>query len=496
MSLRGKLLSYVVAVMAIVFIMVLATLTPDALNETRVRATTGHDTAQSLKIVFEQLSAAQREKLLAGETNFFTGQMLDGWFLASNDGKIQAWMMRGPRPDSLNQIQIAQEHMDHFEQVLTPDGQNLMLYARTNISSLRPSLDVWNIFVVMAVGTLLLVMVIYGLMLRLVVKPVEHLARASRAAVASATLAGRSGVLRPLLPPVPHTNRLDEIGELVRAYNKMTDEVNDLRVNLESRVTQAKRELEAAQNQIVLSERLSVAGRLAAGVAHEINNPLGGMLNAARTLQNKAAPGTREHEYLELIMEGLGRVQGIVTTMLQFSRPAKEASQVELPAVIDGALLFCAHRFGKMKLKLEKDYPSGEPLCVWGHRSELGQVFLNLIVNALDAMDGNASAPHKLTLRLRHDGSAMIVSIADTGSGMSPEVREHAGEFFFSTKKEGHGTGLGLAVVQHIVLQHGGSMNIESNEQSGTTITLKLPAEQPVLMEKILEAPHAASTAS
>jgi len=315
----------------------------------------------------------------------------------------------------------------------------------------------------------LLLLVIYTLMLRLIVKPVERLAAASHATAAA----------RGLIPTVPHTDRPDEIGKLVRAYNNMATEVNDLRLNLEKRVQESTRDLEAAQKQIVLSDRLSMAGRMAAGVAHEVNNPLGGMINAVRTLKSKAPPGGKESEYLELILEGLSRIQGIVSAMLQFSRPAQQASSVDLREVIDGALMFCNHRIQQKHVKLQKDYEANgtAEICVIGHRSELGQVFLNLMVNALDAMEAAGEREHTLTLRLRGEGAQVLASVSDTGTGMSAEVKERAGQFFYSTKAEGKGTGLGLAVVQHIVLRQRGTMTIDSKEGAGTTVTVRLPAE-------------------
>jgi len=243
-------------------------------------------------------------------------------------------------------------------------------------------------------------------------------------------------------------------------------------------VAEATRNLEAAQNQIVVSERLSSAGRMAAGVAHEVNNPLGGMLNAARSLKAKAAPGTRESEYLDLILEGLSRIQHIMANLLQFSRPAQETAKVDMREVMEGALLFCRHRCNTLNVKVAKEIEEGASprLEVQGHRSELGQVFLNLIVNALDAIEAQGPGQHTLTLRLRRQGAQIVAGVADTGKGMTAEEREQAGRFFYTTKSEGQGTGLGLALAQHIVIQHGGSMTIESTPGQGTVVNVLLPS--------------------
>jgi signal transduction histidine kinase len=467
MNLRIKILAYVIAVMAILFVMVTAVITPGMLYQPSTKVASGIEATEALRVLFENLTSQQRKRLAESTTRPFSDQnILEGFLLVSTDGKVFFWGMPDTEREIVSADYIPSQHFDQMQAVLTPEGDRLRLFARSKSHALKSGMDWFALFVTMSLGTLLLSLVIYGLMLRLVIRPVERLAAASRSAAAA----------RGLLAPVPHTERKDEIGELVRAYNKMANEVNDLRLNLEKRVAEQTRNLEAAQQQIVVSERLSVAGRMAAGIAHEINNPLGGMINAARTLRSRAAESTKESEYLELILEGLSRIQGIMSSMLQFSRPVQQAGRVDLREVIDGALMFCRHRFGKMDLKLENNF-GDENHYVYGHRAELGQVFLNLFVNALDAMESRGSGPHTLALTLTREGEQVCVRVSDTGTGMAPEVKERAGQFFFSTKAEGKGTGLGLAVVQHIIMQHHGSVKIESKENEGTTVNIMLPLE-------------------
>lgn len=468
MSLRARILLYVIAVMGIIFVLVVAAILPSTLHDPKAQKAMARDGALTLKSLFENMKREQLKEMLASKPSFFTEQnVLEGWILSTADGKVLYWSHPAERQENIN-AESAMPRIDYMVSLQTTDGDFLELYAAASRRPVKDGLDWWSIFIVMTVGTGLLVVVVYGLILRLVIKPVERMAAASRASTAT----------RGLLLPVASTDRDDEIGELVRSYNKMVSEVNDLRRRLEQNVEQKTIELEAAQKQLVLSDRLSMAGRLAAGVAHEVNNPLGGMLNAARSLQARAAEGSREREYLDLILDGLARIQHTMSALLQFSRPAQQETSVDIAEVLEGAFLFCRHRCTKQNVEIVRNVDTAHgKLSVRGHRSELGQVFLNLLVNAIDALEAGSGMSPKLTLSVQREGGKIVASVGDNGAGMSAEVKERVGQFFFSTKGEGKGTGLGLAIAQHIVIQHKGTLAIDSSPESGTTMRVILPAE-------------------
>ncbi len=466
MKLRTRILAYIIIVMAMVFVMVLATILPDALRESKTSAAAAREAASTLAALFARLPEPARRELGLAPPLYDGQGVLSGWLLADAEDRVCAWGLSETPVESVTPEFIASRHFDIVEHLRTPDGKRVVLYARTRLRTSVLQLDVWGVFLVMVVGTALLVFVVFGVLLRIVIKPVERMAAASRSALAT------HGVLQPVM----HTDRQDEIGELVRAYNRMVAEVNDLRLNLETRVNEATNDLKAAQSQLVLSERLSEAGRVAAGVAHEINNPLGGMINAARSLHARAAQGSRDAQYLELLLEGMDRIRTIVSKLLQFARPSPQPGPVDLKEVMEDALLFCGHRVTKLNITVVKEF--ARDCVVVARRSEMGQVFLNLMVNALDAMESKGYGPHTLVLRTARDGEHVRASVQDSGTGMSAEVRQRAGQFFFSTKGEGKGTGLGLAVVQHIVKQQNGQMQIDSVLNEGTTITVVLPVEK------------------
>jgi len=484
MSLRARILLYVIAVMGIIFVLVVAAILPSTLHDPRAQQAMARDGALTLKAMFESIRRDQLKELLDRKPLLFTEQnVLEGWILSTSDGKVLYWSHPAERQETVG-AEATLPRIDYMVSMQTIDGDLLELYVSASRRPVKDGLDWWSIFLVMAVGTALLAFVVYGLILRLVIKPVERMAAASRA----------SSATRGLLLPVASTEREDEIGELVRSYNKMVTEVNDLRRRLEQNVEQKTSELEAAQKQLVLSDRLSMAGRLAAGVAHEVNNPLGGMLNAARSLQARAADGSREREYLDLILDGLARIQHTMSALLQFSRPAQQETSFDVVDVLDGAFMFCRHRCTALKIEVVREIDTAHGrLTVRGHRSELGQVFLNLFVNAIDALESVESGTSpKLTLSVRREAGKIVAAVSDNGAGMTAEVKERVGQFFFSTKSEGKGTGLGLAIAQHIVMQHKGLLVIDSAPGSGTTMRVLLPAED----ANSEPAPIAASTES
>ena len=470
MSLRTKLLGYVVAVMTITFLMVLATLIPDAVEyHSRQEQRIAGEAGNVLRAFLEQLPQSELDEMLRRHPGLMRDEnLIESWCLVSDKGLLLAAMPALPKNASVSSL--ISDRFDKSMPVVTPGGPaTLYLHARTG--DWGQALDIWRIFVVMAVGTLLLISVLYWALLRMVVKPVERLVAASRSPV----------IAKGLLAPVPHSERQDEVGELMRAYNKMTAEVNDLRLHLEQRVAAARRELELAQKQIVISDRLSSAGRMAACVAHEINNPLGRMLNAARALQAKATPGSREHEYVALILDGLSRVQTIVSSMLHFSRPTLQAGKVDVADVIEDAVMFCRHRFARDGVQLVRagfgaECAPGATVYAWGYRSELGQVFLNLIVNALTPWKQRGPARIRCASRLRGRTAAPWRRLATPDWG--DRRRCASARDSSSYEGEGKGTGLGLAIAQHIVLQHNGTLNIESVEGQGTTVTISIPEDQ------------------
>jgi len=231
------------------------------------------------------------------------------------------------------------------------------------------------------------------------------------------------------------------------------------------------------QRALVASEKLAVAGRLAASIAHEIHNPLDSVANLHFLLDQESDPEKRV-EYLRLAQQELGRTMQISRTMLSLYREPKAPIQIDLRELIEGVLLLLDRRIQHLGIRLERKI-SGE-LAVEGFPAELRQVFTNLIVNAIEAAGQRGRV--RITMQRADpgelNGAGAMIDIADSGPGIPPEVAKKLFQPFFTTKGA-EGTGLGLWVSMGIVQKHGGSINIAEDlnrELSGACIRVFLPA--------------------
>ena len=242
-----------------------------------------------------------------------------------------------------------------------------------------------------------------------------------------------------------------------------------------ARLFQAERELhrlvDQSRVQLAQTEKLAAMGRLAASLAHEINNPLQAIYNCLHMLLHFDLEAEDRKEYLQTATEEVERLSGIVTRTLDFARrPRQEMKQVPLNEIIVKVLMLANKYFQHCHIELERELsPQLPPLLAIS--DELAQVFLNLILNAVDAMPEGGTL--RVTSRLAEEGR-VAVAFSDTGRGIPPEHLQRVFEPFFSTKN--NGTGLGLAISYSIVQRHGGEIKVESQVEGGTTFTVWLPA--------------------
>ncbi len=244
-------------------------------------------------------------------------------------------------------------------------------------------------------------------------------------------------------------------------------------------------QLQQTHLQLVQSEKMASVGKLAAGVAHEINNPLGGILIYASLMLEDMAEDDPRREDIKRIVQETTRCKEIVKSLLEFghqSGPKFEPVDVNR-AIVDG-LFFLENQAIFHNIEIVKDLDPFLPR-IMGNASQLKQVFMNMVVNAADAMSGNG----KLTIRTRlsEDESYVTVEFTDTGVGIPEENLSKIFDPFFTTKEVGKGTGLGLAVCYGIAEKHGGRIEVDSKVGEGTTFRIILPVKGEQKSETIRE---------
>jgi two-component system, NtrC family, sensor kinase len=235
----------------------------------------------------------------------------------------------------------------------------------------------------------------------------------------------------------------------------------------------AYRELKALQVKLIQSEKMSSLGRMAAGVAHEINNPLGSILVYSHLLLEDAPPDAPEKETLQKIIRETTRCKEIVQELLGFSRTQQGKRRgLDLSKVVETTLRLVRPQPLFHEVERTIDFAPG-PLHVEAEQGLLQQAIMNILVNAAEAMDGKG----RITVRTYADERRRTanVSIADTGPGIPAELMNELFEPFFTTKEEGHGTGLGLSITYNIVQQHGGTIEVRSRPGEGAEIVISLP---------------------
>lgn len=235
-------------------------------------------------------------------------------------------------------------------------------------------------------------------------------------------------------------------------------------------------ELRQTQDSLVQSAKLAAIGELAASVAHEINNPLTVILGHGGLLLRTAASDSREQRQLGAIVTEANRAAKIVRDLLDFARrrePKREPASVH--ELLERALELLRAKLRDGRVEVERIFETALP-AILADRDQLTQVFLNLITNAVDAMPGGGTLVLETRRGQAEDGRTLItVSVDDTGAGIAPEHLPRIFEPFYTTKPEGRGTGLGLSVSLGIVRMHGGTIDVESKHERGTTMRVMLP---------------------
>lgn len=326
----------------------------------------------------------------------------------------------------------------------------------------------FGIITILAIST-----IIISVIFRNVNKPVKNLVLATKKIA--------DGQFDYEIPVHEH----DEIGELAASFKRMTErlkkadeEIKELIRTLEEKVEERTKELKVAQLQIIQSEKLASIGKLSATIAHEINNPLNGILTYTKLIEKRLGRDSLSQDeiqkiksYLATMIRETERCSTIVRNLLDFARQREPALKfdVNVNTLIDDSLNFISNQISLQEIEVIRQYSELPPITA--DPQQLRQVFLNILVNACEAMPKGG----KIIVRTSYlkDEEKVHVEIEDTGMGIDKEVLDKIFDPFFTTKEKG--TGLGLSVVYGIVNAHKGDLKIESKKGEGTKVIIKLP---------------------
>jgi two-component system NtrC family sensor kinase len=322
---------------------------------------------------------------------------------------------------------------------------------------------------VAGIGVLVVLGITYFIT-RSMILPLEEMVKASNRIAAG-----------DLDQPVAIPSR-DEIGILANSFNKMQASIKAMKLELEEwgrtleeKVNKRTEELVAVQTQMVQSEKLASIGRLAAGVAHEINNPLAGVLTFSSLALEDCDDDHPLKQSLEVIVKQTLRCRETVKGLLDFARQSNTAPSItEVNSIVDKTLQLLENQTIFQNIRTVRHFDPKLP-CILFDAGQLQQVIMNIVINAVDAMEESGV----LTIETSRapSGREIVIRISDTGKGIPDDVLPLIFEPFFTTKKVGKGTGLGLAIVHGIVTRAGGSIEAASLPK-GATFTVRLPISQ------------------
>ncbi|MCZ6689819.1 MAG: ATP-binding protein [Planctomycetota bacterium] len=362
-----------------------------------------------------------------------------------------------------------------------PDG-SILAYAR--ITPLHNSPQTWvlvrhvaetdltgpassfrSVFTGVLIGALLLALVLSLALSRQLTGPIRTLEEGARRLAAGD------------LETVIEVESQDELQVLAAEFNRMARQLKELTGGLERKVEEKVAERESLELQLLQSERLSSIGLLAAGVAHEIRNPLAAISMYAQMMEERATD-LEDKERLKVILEHIDRISEITRGLLDFSRQTDGGyGSVDLHATLEASMRLFQPSLDEIGVKTEIDLAEDLPL-VRGQGTQLQQAIVNILMNATQAMpDGGVIRVG--TRHLPKDGLVEIV-FEDTGVGIGKKDLGRVFDPFFTTKEPGEGTGLGLAVTYGIINSHGGQIEVSSKRAEGTRVTVRLPVAEKV----------------
>ncbi len=400
---------------------------------------------------------------LAGRSKVFTTFIVDfkGKTLAHTD--LQSVIQRKPVRwvSGIKGLQKQQSHGTTHEFVHNGDAMVGGL-ARIEIGDLLAGVQIpkaaayltarelLNNLMIVALVLLIIAAVLSLFGSRLITRPLERLSKATEVVAK-----GQFDI------QVASSSR-DEIGDLAQSFNQMTSELDT-----------REKALKDAQAALIQSEKLAAFGQLGAGIAHEIKNPLAGILGLTQLSLRKMDKGEPLYKNLTIIEKETNRCTTIIQNLLKFARQEKVSFEpVDVNQVAQDAMAIVEHQLEMNKVTLSKDFAAGLPM-ISGNANQIQQVLINLMINAQQALEG---MPGEVKVTTHSTNNSHVqVDVSDTGPGIPADLQIKIFEPFFTTKEVGKGTGLGLSVSYGIVKEHQGEIKVESSPEKGTVFKITFP---------------------
>jgi signal transduction histidine kinase len=328
-----------------------------------------------------------------------------------------------------------------------------IVFAPGAVKGSQPADMLTNTLILMGVGSIFILICLYILLNIFVLRPLEKL-----------KIYCQKLLQRDYSTKLEYSGSYDEISKLYEMYEHMRKELEKYEIEREEINKRA-------ENVLLSAHRLASSGMLLSEIAHEINNPLGGIINAVDVLKDGNLSEQKKKQYFELIADGLERMKKTVSRVLFMHRSGEPKGLIDIPTVINNAVMFADSKAKRKGIKIINEVEEELPK-VLGNSTELQQTFLNILLNAVDACVIDEGV---ITITSSTDKNRVKIYVKDNGHGMSLQEIKLCKEPFFTTKEDFGGTGLGLVIANKIIQNHGGVLDIQSQVGVGTTITISLP---------------------
>jgi two-component system NtrC family sensor kinase len=398
----------------------------------------------------------------------------DGSPLACEGALPDVAAIRPPPSGGTGSVRGVRGAIGHALEVVSPGaGVNVVARVRVDAEPDHGASLVRLVALYMTVFALALLVFAYFALTRLIVRPVDQLAEATDRIASGA---------RTLRFPRYGARELVDLGASVQAMaGKLISEEAALILKVEE-LTETTRRLTQAQAQLVRSERMASVGRLAAGVAHEIGNPIAALMGMQDLLLDGDLPAETERDFLQRMRKETERIHTVLRDLLDFARPEEKASQGSAPpapadvrAVVDDVVSLVRPQKYFRDVRLETEIVGAPHVALPAPR--LTQVLLNVILNAGAALASAGRKEGRVTIRARaEDAKSVRIEVEDNGPGIAQAVRDRLFEPFVTTKEVGEGTGLGLAVCRGLVESAGGEVGLDPSYSGGARFYVVLPA--------------------